>query len=74
MSLVCWKCGDSKNAHKLLNVILEIETWPKGEPVFSYWLLGTDTWDRFQEDCRLQQQMFRGARISPPFLGKELVC
>jgi cellulose biosynthesis protein BcsQ/tetratricopeptide (TPR) repeat protein len=70
MALIRWKTGEGNYARHLLDFIDEFEL-PEGQQIFSYWHCTWVVWKRFKEDCSLIRQLFNGATISPPFLGKE---
>jgi hypothetical protein len=71
MALVSWRTGASREvAERILDFIEEKAPAPE-RPFFSYWGFRRVSWNRFKEDCCLLRQMFRGATVRPPFLGKE---
>ncbi len=71
MALVCWKTGGHDLAAGMLDRIDEEASARSHPRIFSYWRFAQVHWWQFQEDTALLRQMFNGAAIRPPFLGKE---
>jgi tetratricopeptide (TPR) repeat protein len=71
MALVCWKIGLRKEADELLDSIDEKAPARPRRRVFSYWRFAEVPRRVFEEDTALLRQQFKGANVSPPFLGKQ---
>ncbi len=70
IALVYWKTGDRETAERILRFIDERAPAP-ARPLFSYCRFRRVSWTMFKEDCLMLRQIFNGATLWPPFLGRE---
>jgi len=71
LALVYWKTGSPDLAEKILDLADEKVTALSRARLFSYCRLAEVSGTQYHADSADMRQLFRGAAIPPPFLGKE---